>query len=123
LDICPSRRTNFLEVGFFNIKNKEQTLFGFSLWEWSVLQCLWYGILLLAFGVGLLVFSIYSIVELFGSIVILFFLITISIFLTVNIRKELKKIFERNFERKKELRRKDIQKMEESILQKLSKGK
>lgn len=104
-------------------KNKDYTLFGFSLWESSVLRWLWFGILLLAFGVGLLVFSIYSIVELFGSIVILFFLITVAIFLSVNIRKKLKKFFERNFERKKELRSKDIQKMEESILQKFSKKK
>lgn len=70
-------------------------------------------------GFVLLIFSLYMIVGLFVTIVILFLLIIVIIFLTVNVCKRLKIIFEKQ----EELRRKNIQQMDESILQKLSKEK
>ena len=52
------------------------------------------GVLFLFLSIGLLMFSSYMIVGLIGSLVILFLLIVVTIFLSVNIRKKLKKFLE-----------------------------
>jgi len=99
--------------------NKDSKLWGLNLYDMRVGGFFAYGIFYLSGGIVLLTFLSYMIFGLIGAIVIFFLLIVLTKFLAVDIRKKLKKFVER----KEELKRKNIQQLDESIIQKLSKEK
>jgi len=106
------KRVSWLIPGLTFEKNKDPKLYDDFIGKIFVT-----GILNLVLGFVLLIVLFYMILGLIDSILILILFIVVAIFLIVNVRKRLKIIFEKQ----EELRRKNIQQKDESILQKLSK--